>query len=281
MFIRNNRLFLLLIILCFFFIINIGYINADERTKNLQSVVLEDFELGEGGNPNRSWIAIPNRFGREENLEAGKSLQKLTWIESWPEAYFGRDGKFDDGNGLKDYKNCLALWMAFNRQGYNLVELYPLEKKDDGKFHKSPIEFRGRVKQIDLWVWGANYDYDVELVLMDYRGIEFRLPVGKIKHIGWKNFVVPLPNYIPQSVSHIPSLKNLSLIKIVIWTNPKEKVTGAYVYIDHIKYLTDIFESKYDGYNLGEDETVNNLWEKGPKAPEESELADSITENNE
>ena len=43
-------------------------------------------------------------------------------------------------------------------------------------------------------------------------------------------------------------------------------------YIDHIKYLSDIFQAKYDGYDLGKIETVKNLWEKGPKAPSESEL---------
>ncbi|MCK4799113.1 MAG: hypothetical protein KAT05_17205 [Spirochaetes bacterium] len=266
---KNQKLltFTIFLIILFF---TVSILCADERTKNLQSVVLEDFELKDG-KPKRSWIVVPNKFGRENNEDKGKSLQKLSWVQAWPDAYFGKDGVFDDGNEKKEYKNSLAVKMAFNRQGYNFVELYPVEEKE-GKYLKKQIPFKGRVEQIDMWIWGANYNYNVEIVIMDYRGIEYRLEVGNIKHIGWKNFNITIPNYIPQSAAHIPSLKQFSLIKIVIWTTPKEKVSGAYVYFDHIKYLSDIFETNYDGYNLGNTETVKALWEKGPKAPDDTLL---------
>ena len=63
-----------------------------------------------------------------------------------------------------------------------------------------------------------------------------------------------------------------SLVKLVLWTTPKEKVSGTYVYVDHIKYLSDIFATKFDGFDLGKKEAVKNLWEKAPKAPKDTEL---------
>jgi len=267
----KSILTLILIISC------INILSADQffKTSNMQSVVLEDFELDESGKPKRYWVAVPNRFGKEGSKESGKSLQEVSWIESWPEAYFGRDGVFDDGNGPKTYKNCLAVKIQFNRQGYNSVELYPLEEKD-GKYYKKPIPFVGKVSQIDLWIWGSNYNYEMEVVLMDYKGTEHRLPIGSIRHVGWKNFTVAIPGYIPQAGEYILGDYQFSLVKLVIWTNPSEKVSGTYVYIDHIKYLTDIFARKYDGYNLGDKETVKNLWEKAPKAPEDTEIVNTI-----
>ena len=244
---KNQKLltFTIFLIILFF---TVSILCADERTTNL----VDDLGLI----PYEHYIPFTGKdvFEKAKHIisnpseyeDKGKSLQKLSWVQAWPDAYFGKDGVFDDGNEKKEYKNSLAVKMAFNRQGYNFVELYPVEEKE-GKYLKKQIPFKGRVEQIDMWIWGANYNYNVEIVIMDYRGIEYRLEVGNIKHIGWKNFNITIPNYIPQSAAHIPSLKQFSLIKIVIWTTPKEKVSGAYVYFDHIKYLSDIFETNYDG----------------------------------
>lgn len=266
--ILKNKTFSLCLVCLIILLLNVINIFPQE---NLQSIVLEDFELSSDGKPNRLWVAVPNRFGRKDNLESGESLEKLSWVESWPETYFGKDGVLNEGNETKQYKHCLALYLAFNRQGYNYVELYPVQEKD-GKLYKTPIPFQGIVKQIDMWMWGANYQYDVEIVLIDYRGIEYRLPVGSLKHVGWKNYVIPIPNYISQTGQYILGDYQFALTKIVIWTNPKERVSGAYVYIDHIKYLTNIFDKRYDGYNLGQIDTVRNLWEKAPKAPSDQDL---------
>ncbi len=267
----KNKFILFSLIFLIIILFNAVNIFSQERGQNLQSIVLDDFELNSDGKPKRQWVAIPNRFGRSNNLESGESLQRLSWIESWPETYFGKDGILNEGNQTKEYKHCLALYTAFNRQGYNSVELYPLEEVD-GKLVKKPIPFNGIVKQLDMWLWGANYLYEVELVLMDYRGVEYRLPVGTLKHVGWKNFIVQIPNYISQTGKYILGDYQFSLVKIVIWTTPKERVSGTYVYIDHIKYLSNVFDNRYDGYDLGKIDTVRNLWEKAPKAPNEKDV---------
>ncbi len=270
MFIKTSGVFFVAV----FTFIMIGTISfSNERTKNLQSIVLEDFELNAEGKPNREWVALPNNFGRENNLPTGRSLQKLAWVNAWPEAYFGKEGVYNDGSGIKDYKSSLGLITKFTRRGYNTVDLVPVGKDESGAVVAKAIPFRGKVEFIDFWIWGANYNYDVELIIMDFRGVEHRLPAGNIKHVGWKNFVVNIPKYIPQSIDYIPSLKVLSLVKIVVWTTPEERVEeGAYIYIDHIKYLSDIFEVKYDGYNLGDPSQIDSFWNKGVKGPADTDV---------
>ena len=145
------------------FVLNVSIVKADERIATFHSIVLEDFELKTDGTPRRSWAIVPNRFGREGNVDSGKSLQKLTWIKAWPQAIFGQNGEFDDGIEKKSYKTCLALWVAFNRPGYNFVEIYPVDQKD-GKYYNKPVPFKGRVKQVDLWIWGSNHNYNMEMV---------------------------------------------------------------------------------------------------------------------
>lgn len=267
---NNCLLKRILIIFIIFSLLNVFSIYPEEKASNIQSVTLEDFELDQNGKQKRLWIAVPERFGRENNIDTGKSLQDVAWVESWPEAAFGRDGVYDDGNEKKNYKTSLGVKLEFNRRGYNRVDLIPVQEKD-GKTVGSPIPFKGIVQQIDLWIWGSNYNYDMEMILIDYKGIYHRLPVGNMKHVGWKNFKVTIPTYIPQTSTYISSMEKFALVKLEIWTAPDERVTGSYVYIDHIKYLTDLMETKYDGFNLGEDNTVKNLWDKAPKSSEKTQ----------
>jgi hypothetical protein len=278
--------FLISTLFILFFNVNIFGENS-KYASNIQSIILEDFEVGQDGKPNRPWVIIPERFGRKGSVDSGESLQDMKWVKAWPEAYFGLDkgtGKGELFFGVsatteeakKKYTDvsgsCLALKLAFERQGYNVVELYPVALNKDNKYSKTPIPFKGKVQQVDMWIWGANYNYNVEMVIMDFKGVEWRLPVGNIQHAGWKNFVVTIPKSIPQAVTYIPSMKAFSLVKLVIWTTPNEKVTGAYIYIDHIKYLTDVYGDLYDGYQLGDTTYIKDLWEKGAAAPSEKDV---------
>ncbi|HBD96254.1 MAG TPA: hypothetical protein DDY71_14990 [Spirochaetia bacterium] len=279
----KNKFIALLVVSLFFSALLFG----QQRATILQTIVLEDFELSDDGSPKRYWTAIPDRFGRKGSVASGESMQELMWVKAWPEAYFGTEkanagrGEFfygpskSEGNLVRYTdvsKTSLAIKLAYNRQGYRVTELFPLEKSADGKFKKTPIPFRGKVRQVDFWVWGSNFDYFMEMVLIDYRGVEHRLEVGNIRHVGWKNFVVQMPNNIPQDVTTIPSNRPLSLVKYAIWSNPKERVSGATFYIDHIKYLADVYEELYDGYQLGDPEYVKNIKEKAAAQPKESDI---------
>jgi hypothetical protein len=270
---------------------NVGSLFPAEYKSNIQSLVLEDFELGPDAKPKQWWFLNPDRFGRVDSTDAGASLQQLRWVPAWPEKYFGvakadsKKGEFFYGpigtENNEDMKKrytdisgtCLGMNIKFNRQGYNSVELIPIILNKDGKtYDKTSLPFKGNVKQVDMWIWGANYNYYVEMVLRDYRGAEYRLDVGSIRHVGWKNFVIPIPNSLPQNVVYVPGQKPLSLVKLVIWTTPNEKVSGAYVYIDHIKYLTDVASDLYDGYQLGNEDYVKVLNEKAVVQPKDTDV---------
>jgi hypothetical protein len=87
------------------------------------------------------------------------------------------------------------------------------------------------------------------------------IPMGDLNFEGWRNLRIYVPDNIPQSQRYLPKRETLSLVKIRLWTRPTEKVDGFQIYFDQIKVLTDTFETLYDGDNLADPKTVNQIWE--------------------
>jgi hypothetical protein len=52
----------------------------------------------------------------------------------------------------------------------------------------------------------------------------------------------------------------MSFVKFRIWTTPLERVDNFYIYFNHIKILTDTFETLYDGDELGDPDRVQEFW---------------------
>ena len=213
---------------------------ADERTENLMSVVLDDFDTPDQSN----WIAVGSKFTTDE-------FPKLAFPEAWPEALYGANR---EGKPLK----VMGVWGKFDRQGYNYIELIPDRKNEDGEYIGIPIP--GRVKLLDLWVWGSQYDFYMEAHVTDYRGFTHVLNLGSLKYEGWKNLKAEIPVTVPQGRKYVPQIEPLSLTKIVIWTRPWEKVDNFYIYLDYLKVLTDMFITKFDGEDLARPETVEKIW---------------------
>ena len=213
---------------------------ADEKTENLLSVVLDDFDTPEES----KWIVVGSKFTTE-------GFPKLAFPTAWPEALYGAN---KEGN---DYK-VLGVWGKFDRQGYNYIELIPDRKNEKDEYVGIPIT--GRVKMLDLWVWGSQYDFYMEAHVADYRGFTHVLHLGSIKYEGWKNLRAHIPTSIPQGRKYVPQIEPLSLTKLVIWTRPWEKVDNFYVYIDYLKILTDTFVTRFDGNDLANPEIVKEIW---------------------
>ncbi len=215
-------------------------VTADEETENLVSSILDDFD-----NPDQSkWIIVGSKFTTE-------GYPKTAYPVTWPAALYGSN---KEG---KEYK-VLGINGKFDRMGYNYIELIPDRKNEKGEYTGIPIP--GRCKVLDLWTWGSNYDYYLEAHLTDYRGVTHVLPLGNLNYEGWKNLKVQIPGYIPQGRTYIPKLKQLSLVKLVMWTRPAERVDDFYIYFDQIKVLTDVFISRFDGDDLSQPETVQEIW---------------------
>lgn len=226
-----------------------------EATTNFRTIVIEPFDdpelawvAHEGTSQERSgrWVVRPSKFSAED-------YPVFQSVPTFPDAL--HPVVPDDA----DYRS-LGVQGAFDRQGYNFLEIFPAEEDQEGNQVASGIPIPGRVQSIDMWVWGSNYDYYLELHLMDHRGIAHTLQLGDIDFRGWRNLRVNVPSHIPQEVQYVPQLKGLELTKIVLWTRPEEVVSGFYVYFDNIQVLTDVFEDPFDGRDLSNPDRLDEIW---------------------
>lgn len=215
-----------------------GVAVADEATANWQALILEDFD-----NPDNGWTVQPSKFIALEDAEHDYAFPFAfqTVPDVWPEAL---------GRPDSDTPGVLGVQASFTRRGYNYLEFIPPE----------PISIPGRPATIDLWAWGSNYDYYLEIQLRDYRGVVHTVKVDDLGYGGWKNLEVRIPNYIPRAVRFVPQRRVMELVKIVLWTRPDEAVDGFQFYLDQIKVLTDLFESPFDGEGLADPDFVKQTW---------------------
>jgi hypothetical protein len=177
----------------------------------------------------------------------------LSYVSSWPAAIFGANR---EGLPLKS----LGIWGRFDRRGYNWIDVYPVAAGGGDDASPAEIPIPGRARYLDMWVWGSNLNYYVEVYVRDYQGVIHIIRLGDIGYTGWKNLRVAVPNNIPQSKRVLPRLAALTFVKFRIWTLPAEPVNNFYVYFDQFKVLTDVFELNYDGDELADPERVQELW---------------------
>ncbi len=237
---KKSGLLTLCAALLFILLVSPAY--AQRETRYLQGIVIEDFD-----DPEESrWTVTGSKFITAE-------YPKYAWVRAWPDALYRRE---PEGRELRS----LGVEAKFDRLGYNYLEFMPLVEDEDGELVPGGIPLPGQVQEIDMWVWGSNYDYYIEVHLEDFRGITHVLPLGNINYRGWRNLSTRVPTHIPQTVRFVPQHKGLELVKIVLWTRPTERVDGFYVYLDEIKILTDTFRDRFDGEDLGDPEMLEEIW---------------------
>ncbi len=239
---RRGIILFISIIMAFMFLVPVCLI-ADEVTESLESRILESFDPETRAT---EWVVRGSKFVSE-------GFPRQTYAPAWPEALHGVNRE------EIDYQ-VLGVNARFDRQGYNYLEFIPIQEDDSGEIVVNPIEIPGRVKYLDMWVWGSQFDFYVDVHIEDYTGVVWTLNLGDINFTGWRNLRVNIPHYIPQSETYIPYLKSLKLVKLVLWTRPAERVADFYVYIDQIKVLTDLFESTFDGGDLTWPEKTEEIW---------------------
>jgi hypothetical protein len=220
---------------------------ADEATQILESKTIESFDDPAA----RQWIVQGSKF-------ATKEYPKAQVVRAWPDSLFGR-------NAEKKDLFALGINSEFDRKGYNYIEIIPAKKGSDGKLVPQGITLPGRVKTIDLWVWGSNFNYSLDVHLRDFEGVDRVLHAGSLMFAGWKNMRVTVTGNIPQSRRYLPAFQPLELTKLVIWTHPTEKVNEFYVFLDELKVLTDVGKTRFDGDELSDPALLNDLWARGTK----------------
>jgi len=231
------------------------------RNTNWTSRVLESFN----GNDDAPyiWKTQSSRYISAIRDESDQPVQDnegntakypiLTFVEAFPRDAFRPLPEGD--NPLRSF----GLNARFDRKGYNWIDLYPVLADDpDGKPFEIPMP--GRVRELDVWVWGSNLRYYIEVYIRDYRGVVHTLKLGDISYPGWRNLCISIPNSIPQERRILPSYAQLEFVKFRIWTLPTERVDNFYIYIKQLKILTDIFEGLFDGSDLADPDNVEKIW---------------------
>ncbi len=222
---------------------------ADENTVNLESKILESFD----GDSGYVWKATASKFTTVTDKE---TFPKISTVPVWPVGVFGSKPQQDTP------LNSLGVWGRFDRKGYNWIDVYPTAKDDDSGT-PAEIPVPGRAKMIDLWVWGSNFNYYLEVYLRDYKGVVHLINMGDLTFQGWQNMQISLPSTIPQSRRTLPRRQGITFVKFRIWTRPSERVDDFQIYFDQLKVLTDMFESRFDGDTLADPEQVQELWSSG------------------
>ncbi|MDR2071963.1 MAG: flagellar filament outer layer protein FlaA [Spirochaetaceae bacterium] len=251
---------------------------GDDFTVNLESKILETFDNTEDSL--YVWRKEASRYavGKDEadkdnpsfanlGLENGDFFPKLNYFEIWPMALFRNNRESRE-------LRSLGIWGKFKRMGYNWIDIYPTLKAEgeDAKPYEIPIP--GRVRYLDMWIWGSNLNFYVEAYLRDEQGVIHTIYLGNLGYQGWKNLRALIPTSIPQRRRIIldPSAANtlgsadknsiyLKFVKFRVWTTPREAVGNFYVYFDQFKVLTDTFESLYDGDEMTDPDWIRENWE--------------------
>ncbi|HCC36228.1 MAG TPA: hypothetical protein DEQ14_00650 [Treponema sp.] len=216
---------------------------GDDVTNQLESVILESFN----GDSEYVWKLEASKFATQTD---DVSYPLMSYISAWPVAVFGYNRENN-----QDMKS-LGIHGRFDRRGYNWIDIYPTDGED------APVEIPvpGRIRNIDMWVWGSNLDYYLEAYFRDYNGVIHNIRLGNIGFTGWRNLRANIPTSVPQSKRILPRLAGLRFIKFRLWTQPTEKVGDFYVYFKQFKVLTDTFESLFDGNELADPDYVQELW---------------------
>jgi len=248
----------------FLLIFAAGVLGAQNMRVLPESLVVETWDgedsafFSDSGEPIK-WDVRGSRFTAEEYP------QVVNVSGEWPVDLFGHKPDAPDSLGI------LGIRGAYERQGYNQLELVPGTGSGDSFIPKA-IPLPGRVQAVDFWVWGANYNYYVEFHFRDFKGMthvfspirsDQRQEAGSIKFLGWKNMYIRIPSNIGLAENNRAEVPNLSLAKIVFTTHPEEVVDDFYVYLDHLRILTDSRKMFYDGFDLSSPQRVDEIWGMG------------------
>jgi hypothetical protein len=216
---------------------------GDESIVNIQAVDLDRFD----GSNGYTWKLEASKFATKTESD---TFPKISQVPLGPTAIRIADQD----------QTSLGIWGRFDRQGYNWIDVYPVAADGGDDAGPAEIPIPGRAREIDLWVWGSNLNYNLEVYVRDHLGFVHPINFGSLGYEGWKNLRVAVPGNIPQTKRVLPRLTSLSLVKFRIWTLPSEPVNDFYIYFNYLKALTDLFEHRYDGEELADPQRIQELW---------------------
>ena len=234
-------------------------VSAQPSSRAVETIVVDNFDTDDA---EWSWSVRASRY-----ITDGYPIVKK--FEGIPNSLLPYR-KDDDPTAM-----VLGVKTKFHRKGDNWFEVYP----SSGEEEPYEIPFVGTVTQIDFWVWGANYNYRLELLLRDADGMVHILKAGTLKFNGWRNVVVPIPASIKQHSRFHSGRPNLTFVGFRIRTDVNEAVDDCVIYFDQLKYTTNTLAVIYDGYTLkdadfGDSEESSEEGEESEESEEEAAPAE-------
>lgn len=216
---------------------------AQPSTKSVETIMLDNFDT-EGmqeyqfrGQPlNWTWRVTASRF-----IEDG--FPKTGYFDGVPNSL--RPLQAEDAE-----PKVFGVQVAYHRKGDNWFEIIPVVEGESGELENYEIPLGGLVKQIDFWVWGANYVYILEAMVRDAEGRVHVLRVAPMTFNGWRNVVVNIPNSIRQQSRLRSGPENLTLVGFRVRSDPNEYVDDFTIFFDQLKYTAHTLNNIYDGYEL-------------------------------
>ena len=209
-------------------------LSSQQSEVNYQTYMVDTFDNPEG---EWLWHGVASKF-----VTDGYPIVK--YFDGMPHAVKVMN---EDAENAK----FLGVQVKFNRQGDNWLDIVPSKQGDNG-LEPYEIPLKGNIARADMWVWGAGYYYDLEILVRDCYGRVHTVPVGCLNFKGWKNMSANIPRSIPQYSSYIGAQKNLKFVAFRVRTRPTEHVEDFYIFIDQFKALTNVFRDSYDGYELAD-----------------------------
>lgn len=206
---------------------------AQPSNRAVETIVIDDFD--DTGKNEWSWNVATSRF-----IDSEKGFPKQGFFEGQPNSL----RVFNKGD---ETPKVLGVSTSYLRKGENWFEVYP---EKEGKPFEIPL--LGNVHQIDFWVWGANYRYQLDLLVRDADGVVHTLPATSLTFSGWKNVIVKVPTYMRQHSLLRSGPKVMSFIGFRVRTDPNEFVDDFDIFFDQFKYTTNTLSNIYDGYELKE-----------------------------
>jgi Flagellar filament outer layer protein Flaa. len=216
------------------FALVVAPVSAQGRSVNYETYIVDNFD---SQGTDWTWIAAGSKFVTE-------GYPVLKYFDGMPNAIRVTQ---TDPNGTYKF---LGLEVKFDRKGDNWVDIVPVKAGSTDPKDRFEIPFKGRISRLDLWVWGANYAYDLEILVRDCNGRVHTLPVGLVNHEGWKNMSVLVPSSIQQISPYLNGIQQMSFVAFRLRTRPTERVDNFYIFFDQFKALTDTFSPSYDGFEL-------------------------------
>ena len=216
---------------------------AQPSSKAVETIVIDNFDT----DMEWSWAVQSSRF-----IAEGYPILKK--FEGIPNSLIPYQKDSDPAAMV------LGVKAKYDRKGDNWFEIFPVSN-ETGEAMEIPL--LGQVSQIDLWAWGANYNYYLELLVRDADSVVHVIPAATLNYEGWKNIVVQIPTAIRQQSRLRSGPENLTFVGFRIRSAASEYVDDFVIYLDQFRYTTNTMNFVYDGFELRKPSFESNTTSEG------------------